>query len=273
MNLRMIGLTAAVVCGCLVPLVASAHPAVAPDAVSADPFAGKSSVGPTESHRPKVSDRLSGEDGAALSSGLPKSPSGMSAEAGSLPESDRSGEAALGRSGAAARCGPELVAPEGVEAQTCVMTRSGTVWARVYFRNTTGEELRSVLTLLGPGGRTVELHCAPAAHDEPGSCETPGVPSSGAPGTATAVAEFTGAGPAEEAPLLLRAGSERAPVAGGAEGRARGCHGAGRSRKRGRPVAGDGGCTSDRASRTVTRDLLFANSISPVGTRIYLRVR
>lgn len=95
------------------------------------------------------------------------------------------------------------------------MTRGGTVWARVYYRNTTGEELRSVLTLMGPGGRTVELHCAPAGHDEPGTCETPGVPSSGAPGTATAVAEFVGAGPAEEAPLLLRAGSERAPVAGG----------------------------------------------------------
>ncbi|WP_078585118.1 hypothetical protein [Streptomyces anulatus] len=114
----------------------------------------------------------------------------------------------------AARCGPELVAPEGVEAQTCVMTEGGETWARTYYRNATGEVLRPLLTLLGPGGRTVELHCAPAAHDEPGTCETPRVPSSGAPRSATAVAEFVGAGPVDEAPLLLRAGSERAPGAG-----------------------------------------------------------
>ncbi len=36
------------------------------------------------------------------------------------------------------------------------------------------------------------------------------------------------------------------------------------------PVAGDGGCTSNRATRTVTRDRRFANSISAIGTRIYL---
>ncbi|MEU6938017.1 MULTISPECIES: hypothetical protein [Streptomyces] len=95
------------------------------------------------------------------------------------------------------------------------MTRGDTVWARVYYRNATGEELRPVLTLMGPGGRTVELHCAPAAHDEPGICETPRVPASGPPGSVTAVAEFAGAGRVEEAPLLLRAGSERAPGARG----------------------------------------------------------
>lgn len=127
----------------------------------------------------------------------------MNEEAGSLPGFDRTD--------AVARCGPELVAPRGVEAQTCVMAEGGETWARTYYRNATGEELRPVLTLLGPGGRTVELHCAPAAHDEPGTCETPRVPSSGASRSATAVAEFVGAGPVDEAPLLLRAGSERAP--------------------------------------------------------------
>ncbi|MFG3404244.1 hypothetical protein [Streptomyces sp. NPDC048142] len=147
----------------------------------------------------------------------------MSAEAGSLPEFDRSSapggdERANGarggrHTGAAARCGPELVAPEGVEAQTCVMAQDGDTWARTYYRNATGEELRPVLTLMGPGGRTVELHCAPTAHDEPGTCETPRVPSSAAPRSATAVAEFVGAGPVDQAPLLLRAGSERAPGA------------------------------------------------------------
>ncbi|MFY0511578.1 hypothetical protein ACOMD4_14435 [Streptomyces anulatus] len=113
------------------------------------------------------------------------------------------------------RCGPELVAPEGVEAQTCVLTQGGGVWARAYYRNATGEELRPVLSLMGPGGRTVELHCAPATDDEPGICETPRVPSPAVPRPATAVAEFVGAGPVDEAPLLLRAGSERAPDARG----------------------------------------------------------
>nr|WP_286157691.1 hypothetical protein [Streptomyces fimicarius] len=219
MNLRMIGLTAAVVFGCLVPLVASADPAVDPtpapafdsifDAASdpsGEPADAKSSGGSPEMLRPKVSDELSGEGAAdAHSSSLLKSPSRMSTEAGSLPEFDRTG--------AVARCGPELVAPEGVEAQTCVMTQDGETWARTYYRNATGEELRSVLTLMGPAGRAVELHCAPAAHDEPGLCETPRIPSPGASRSTTAVAEFLGAGPVGEAPLLLRAGSERAPGA------------------------------------------------------------
>lgn len=43
-------------------------------------------------------------------------------------------------------------------------------------------------------------------------------------------------------------------------------------RKRKRPIAGDGGCTSDRASRTVTRDRQFANSISGIRTGIYLPI-
>ncbi len=211
MNLRMIGLTGAVVFGCLVPLVASADPVVDPSfdpafGPSAAPADAKSSGGSPEMLRPKVSDGLSGEGTAdAHSSTLPKSPSRMSAEAGSPPESDRTG--------AVARCGPELVAPEGVEAQTCVMTQDGESWARTYYRNATGEELRSVLTLMGPAGRTVQLHCAPAAHDEPGVCETPRIPTSGALRSTTAVAEFMGAGPADEVPLLLRAGSERAPRA------------------------------------------------------------
>ncbi|MEU0307140.1 MULTISPECIES: hypothetical protein [Streptomyces] len=112
-----------------------------------------------------------------------------------------------------ARCGPELVSPEGIEAQTCVMTGGGETWARAYHRNTSGTELRAVLTLMGPGGRTVELHCVLAADDEPGSCETPRGASAGEPGAYAAVAEYAGAGPVEEAPLLLRAGSHRAPGA------------------------------------------------------------
>lgn len=227
MNVRVIGLMAAAVFAGLVPLVASADPVVAPHAASGDPAEARSSGGSPESTRKKTFDDLSGEGSAALSPTLLKSPSGMSAEAGSLSEFDRSpsfegddlrkdrgGGGGGRRPEVVVRCGPELVAPEGVEAQTCVLTHDGGVWARAYYRNATGEELRPVLSLMGPGGRTVELHCAPATDDEPGTCETPRVPSPAVPRSATAVAEFVGAGPVDEAPLLLRAGSERAPDVG-----------------------------------------------------------
>ncbi|MFH9757511.1 hypothetical protein ACH4MJ_00985 [Streptomyces anulatus] len=229
MNVRVIGLMAAAVFAGVVPLVASAGSVVAPDAVSGDPAEAKSSGGSPESARTKTFDDLSGEGSTALSPALLKSPSGMSAEAGSLSEFDRSpsfegddlrkgrggggGEGDGRRPEVVVRCGPELVAPEGVEAQTCVLTQGGGVWARAYYRNATGEELRPVLSLMGPGGRTVELHCAPVTDDEPATCETPRVPSLAVPRSATAVAEFVGAGPVDEAPLLLRAGSERAPDA------------------------------------------------------------
>ncbi|WP_326604712.1 hypothetical protein OG930_20570 [Streptomyces sp. NBC_01799] len=52
------------------------------------------------------------------------------------------------------------------------MTDGCVTWARSYYRNTTGDELRSVLTLMGPGGRTVDTHCAVESQDEPGGCET-----------------------------------------------------------------------------------------------------
>ncbi|XXZ50323.1 hypothetical protein AAGT00_19195 [Streptomyces cavourensis] len=136
----------------------------------------------------------------------------MYTNSGATAEPSSSASPSTSPVGDAARCGPELVAPEGVEAQTCVMTGGGETWARAYYRNTSGAELRSVLTLMGPGGRTVELHCALPAHDEPGSCETPRSPSAGGPDAYAAVAEYAGAGPVEETPLLLRAGSDRAPV-------------------------------------------------------------
>ena len=111
----------------------------------------------------------------------------------------------------AAQCGPELASPEGVEAQTCVLAQEGDTWARTYYRNATGEQLRAVLTLMGPGGRTVQMHCAVGADDEPGACETPREPAQGEPTAYTAIAEFAapqGAEGAEkERPLLLRSGS------------------------------------------------------------------
>jgi hypothetical protein len=112
----------------------------------------------------------------------------------------------------AARCGPELTAPEGVEAQTCVLTRDEETWARTYYRNATGHALDAVLTLMGPADRTVQIRCAVDAGDEPASCETPREAARGEAAQYTAVAEFAERG--GRGPLLLRVGSNSAPVTG-----------------------------------------------------------
>ncbi|MER7758366.1 hypothetical protein [Streptomyces sp. NPDC097619] len=119
-----------------------------------------------------------------------------------------------------ARCGPELSSPEGVEAQTCVLSGREGTWARSYYRNTTGHPLDAVLSLMGPAGRVVQIHCAVAAGDEPGVCETPKQLPGPLEGPAqrtgaawTAVAEY--AVPDDRRPLLLRAGSNSGdPVEG-----------------------------------------------------------
>ncbi|MET7450390.1 hypothetical protein ABZT03_00580 [Streptomyces sp. NPDC005574] len=105
----------------------------------------------------------------------------------------------------AARCGPELASPEGIEAQTCVLTQGGDTWARTYYRNATGGTLDSVLSLMGPAGRTVQMRCAVGAEDEPGTCETPRERLRGSPDGYAAVTEF--AARAGAGPLLLRSGS------------------------------------------------------------------
>ncbi|MFF8591637.1 hypothetical protein ACF061_09335 [Streptomyces sp. NPDC015220] len=105
----------------------------------------------------------------------------------------------------AARCGPEVASPEGVEAQTCVLSQGEETWARAYYRNATGEPLDAALTLMGPGDRTVRARCAPQSDDEPQTCETPREHTRGAPAGYTAVAEF--ARPGGQGSLLLRSGS------------------------------------------------------------------
>ncbi|MDJ0383991.1 hypothetical protein [Streptomyces sp. G-G2] len=112
-----------------------------------------------------------------------------------------------------ARCGPELSSPQGVEAQTCVLTGDGQSWGRSYYRNTSGRPLESVLTVMGPAGRTVQIRCAIGAGDEPGLCETPREHSMGTPDRYAAVAEF--AVPDAEGPLLLRSGSNSPAPTGG----------------------------------------------------------
>ncbi|MER7403164.1 hypothetical protein ABT373_11920 [Streptomyces sp. NPDC000070] len=112
----------------------------------------------------------------------------------------------------AARCGPELSSPDGIEAQTCVVTQAAATWARTYYRNATGEALDAVLSLMGPGARTVRITCAVGAEDEPGTCETPREPARGDLAAYTAVAEF--ARRAGQGPLLLRSGSNSPTEAG-----------------------------------------------------------
>ncbi|MFJ7151212.1 hypothetical protein ACIQVT_23895 [Streptomyces sp. NPDC100445] len=104
----------------------------------------------------------------------------------------------------AARCGPGLTSPDGIEAQTCVLTQGADTWARTYYRNATGDSLDSVLSLMGPGGRTVQTHCVTGADDEPATCETPREHSRGGPDGYTAVTEFAAHG---DGALLLRSGS------------------------------------------------------------------
>ncbi|MEU7054466.1 hypothetical protein [Streptomyces sp. NPDC046197] len=113
----------------------------------------------------------------------------------------------------AARCGPEVSSPDGIEAQTCVLTQGEETWARTYYRNATGEALEVALSLMGPGDRTVQMRCLLDGGDEPGMCETPREPTRGAPTTYTAVAEF--ARPDGRGPLLLRSGSNESTTTDG----------------------------------------------------------
>lgn len=109
----------------------------------------------------------------------------------------------------AARCGPSLTSPDGIEAQTCVLTQGEGTWARTYYRNTTGDALDAVLSVMGPGGHTVQTSCAVGAEDEPGMCETPRERTRGTPDAYSAVAEF--AAKRASGPLLLRSGSNSEP--------------------------------------------------------------
>ncbi|MEV5437321.1 hypothetical protein AB0K80_15095 [Streptomyces sp. NPDC052682] len=124
---------------------------------------------------------------------------------GAAADSARSGPLTGLSLPAAVRCGPALSSPDGVEARTCVVTEGRQTWARTSYRNLTGEALDAVLSLMGPGGRTVQIHCVAGAGDGPGTCETPREATRGDLAAYTAVAEF--ADRTESGPLLLRSGS------------------------------------------------------------------
>lgn len=188
MNLRTIGLGAVAVTAALLPMAAIGGPAGGP----------------------RTPARVAADDGRA-----PASDDDGAARA--APAFDRKSTAAVllaetddpsgsGATGLVARCGPVLASPYGVEAQTCVLADGAGAWARTYHRNTSGAELRAYLSLMGPAGRTVRVHCAVPAGDEPGTCETPRDGGTGGIGDRTAVAEFAVDGEPESR-LLLRAGS------------------------------------------------------------------
>ncbi|WP_369145382.1 hypothetical protein [Streptomyces sp. R44] len=187
-NLRVVGLGTAVTVAVLLPLVATARP-------TGDPVrpAGASAGGDA-----KPGDLLRG-----LGLG-PRTPmSTAPATAPVVPAAPAAPERVT-------HCGPELASPEGAEAQTCVLGEGPDVWARTYYRNATGRRLDAFLTLMGPGGRTVQVDCPVPAQDEPGTCETPRERARGAVTAYTAVAEFAGSGEGGSTPLLLRAGSNTA---------------------------------------------------------------
>lgn len=205
MNLRLLGLAGVMVCAVALPLaVASAgqvgdgHHAVAPAPASVPATSTAPSTAP-------------GAPSGSSDAGDAR-PGGRKAE----PSADGARSARPSRTplllglglATAARCGPELTSPEGVEAQTCVLTQGGDTWARAYYRNATGRAVDAVLTLMGPGNRTVRTRCALGADDGPGTCETPReateVTGGGMDGY-TAVSEFAARG--GEGPLLLRSGS------------------------------------------------------------------
>ncbi|WP_031071773.1 hypothetical protein [Streptomyces sp. NRRL S-118] len=209
MNLRLIGIGAVVVFAAVLPLVASAGPAGSPDPGPDSVSAARPPAGPVPD---SGSGPASGDprSGTMPGSGAPRSGSPASGAAGAPAGAAASASGLLAGIDApqgAARCGPELASPEGVEAQTCVLTEGPDAWARTYYRNATGAELTSVLTLMAPGGRTVRTHCTVPADDEPGACETPREPRRGKSAEYTAVAEFAESGDAETSPLLLRSGS------------------------------------------------------------------
>ncbi|MCC3773114.1 hypothetical protein K6I34_007390, partial [Streptomyces sp. UNOC14_S4] len=135
--------------------------------------------------------------------------SGSSSDAPAVLDGDGSSDSgSLDGSGVrdSARCGPELAAPEGVEAQTCVLRQGTDTWGRTYFRNATGGPLTAVLTLMEPDGRTVEVRCQMGPSDDPGSCETPHAEAAHdrrALDTYSAVTEIAAPG----GKLLLRSGS------------------------------------------------------------------
>ncbi|MFG3038581.1 hypothetical protein ACGFYZ_16965 [Streptomyces sp. NPDC048330] len=198
-NLRVVGLGAAVTVAVLLPLVAMAGPTGEPGR-QGDAKPGDLLRDLGLGSRPRTS--AAGDADAPPSAAGPRSGEAV-AEAAPQAADER-----------VTRCGPELASSDGVEAQTCVLSEGPDVWARTYYRNAAGQELDAFLTLMAPGGRTVQVRCPVPAQDEPGTCETPRERGRGVAADHTAVAEFAGSGEGGDTPLLLRSGSNTADAEG-----------------------------------------------------------
>ncbi|MFF3271901.1 hypothetical protein ACFYWU_13380 [Streptomyces chrestomyceticus] len=214
-NLRMIALASTVALAVALPLAAATAGPAESDRSAAD---GSASATHPDADAP-VGTRASAARGPAPGPSRGAHPvprTGAPADSRTDPRTDSrsdSGTAADGRR--TTRCGPELAASEGVEAQTCVLTEGGLTWGRTYYRNTSGKPLRAVLSLLRPDGRTVQAHCDLPAGDEPATCETPREATVGGDRAPyTAVVEIADARGERK---LLRSGSNAAPGAGGSD--------------------------------------------------------
>ncbi|MET8827552.1 hypothetical protein ABZX40_16550 [Streptomyces sp. NPDC004610] len=208
MNPRLLALAGLAVCAVVLPLAVA----------SAGPVGGEGGTRGETLVRQNES-----EDEGDVSGGErvdPKAPAGTTDGAAVPPSAPTPTPAVSGSPltlglglATAARCGPELTSPDGIEAQTCVLTQGEDTWARTYYRNATGDALTAVLTLMGPGGRTVTLRCPVGGGDEPAECSTPRERTRGALEHYSAVAEFADA--AGTGPSLLRSGSNSARPASG----------------------------------------------------------
>ncbi|MEV8473762.1 hypothetical protein [Streptomyces sp. NPDC051173] len=203
-NLRMIALASVVALAIVLPLAAAtAGPA---GTTSPEKARGRAGNGP-KGERARTAAPLTAVAGA---------PDTREPEPAPAPAADES-EGSDGKGSVedgvqdSTRCGPELAAPEGVEAQTCVLRQGTDTWARTYYRNATGGPLTAVLALMDPTGRTVEVQCQMGPSDDPDGCETPHGRTVRDPrqrDAYSAVAEIAGA----DGRMLLRSGSNSAGV-------------------------------------------------------------
>ncbi|GAA3300858.1 hypothetical protein [Streptomyces cinereospinus] len=194
MKVRLLALTAVVTCAVALPLAMASGEPVGDDRDGAVRASGRQDAKVPAAEGARGDAPAPGEE-AAAAPGPARSPHLLD----------------LGLA-TATRCGPSLTSPDGIEAQTCVLTQGEQTWARTYYRNATGEALDAVLSLLTPDGRAVQMRCPVGTEDEPASCETPRERTRDEPADYTAVAEF--AAPGGRGPALLRSGSNSAAPTG-----------------------------------------------------------
>ncbi|NEB77753.1 hypothetical protein G3I40_21420 [Streptomyces sp. SID14478] len=218
-RLRLFGLLAVVVLTAALPLAgASAGPAgdgpARPAAEKAEKAekAESALTGAADKVDDRAGDKAAAPAGTAGGAAVEESDAVAVGEKSDAAPGRPSSSLLGGPGPATAHCGPQLASPEGIEAQTCVLSQGRDTWARTYYRNTTGAGLTAVLTLMAPGGRTVQISCPVGAEDEPGMCETPRERSRGELSRHAAVAEYASRA---DSPLLLRSGSNSAPAHGG----------------------------------------------------------